>query len=663
MARANQELRTDNLSLPEELILMLLHEESGYFYKVTGWQLHCAFVGAVLAELSLLSRIDLDIDSLHLLDKKKTNNPILDILLKEIAKDPIQRSTVYWIERLAIHAESVIDLTLNRLVKMKILKRHEGDFWTLNTKSHHTNLIQNRISQCLFLDAIPEPKDAIIIALIYVCDVFRFIYELDDKTENRIEQISRIDLIGHSIASAVESTIASPSLRRPSLTKKIPTVPLHKILFNRHLRVGHIPALFAELTEQYGPAYQVCVPFQKPMVFLAGGNVNRWAHKNGRMYFRTKDYFTDIEKVYGASGLIPAVDGADHFRLRKAMQPGYSKKRIENQLDTLYSLIRRFMADWKEGSTLQAASMCRHMVNAQIAPLVLSIEAQDIMEDLISYKERALMTHVAKILPKFMLHTAGMKRAYKGVEAAIHRVEASHTPAQRINSSRDLADDLLSLHENDPLFLPESNMGFSLSAPILASMYLGDSLGFALYAMVSQPDLYARIASEADALFTNGDPKKSDFKNSAIDVTKRFIKECMRMYPIIPMSIRNVMNTCVVEGFELQVGARIHIVQTAAHYMSEFFPDPYTFDIDRYSPPRDEHRSFAYTPYGWGTHQCLGFNMMEFVLIIDVLMIAHYFNLELSPPDYVLGYNPVPSMSPNKKLKFQVVEQRREFPV
>ena len=76
---------------------------------------------------------------------------------------------------------------------------------------------------------------------------------------------------------------------------------------------------------------------------------------------------------------------------------------------------------------------------------------------------------------------------------------------------RDLADDLLSLHASDPQFVPESNLRFALSAALIASVYLGDAFSFALYAMASQPELYKKIQSEADALFENGDPEGDDF--------------------------------------------------------------------------------------------------------------------------------------------------------
>ncbi len=154
-----------------------------------------------------------------------------------------------------------------------------------------------------------------------------------------------------------------------------------------------------------------------------------------------------------------------------------------------------------------------------------------------------------------------------------------------------------------------------------------------------------------------------DFTPSAIDVTRRFLRECLRMYPIVPMSMRDVMNACVVEGYEIPVGTRLYIAQMATHYMGDVFPDPFSFDIDRYLPPRSEHRGPGYAPYGLGTHTCLGSRWMDLRLTVNVLMVAHYFTLEVSPANYELRFSPLPSMKPSKALKFHIAEQKRELPV
>ena len=670
----NDSIENHQLSLLDEFILMLLDEESGYFYQISAHKMNCAIIGAVLAELSLFSRIDTDVESLILLDPTETGNPSLDLILKEIADEPDQHNAQYWIEKLIKRAETITDLTLENLLDLGILEHHQGDFWTVAPGKLYADaevdddgtigqFIRTRIGKDIFSDDIPHPRDIIIICLIETCDIFPLMFKLDKKAEERIELICRMDLIGRSMADAVVENINNPLLTSSHISKKIPRVPIHRLLLNPHTRIGNLPALFADLTKRYGPVFEIAPPFSKPNIFLSGPEINHWVRRHGRKYLTSKNLFGDFEKVYGAVGILPALDGADHFRYRKTMTPAYSRGRLEEQLDMAYSKAREYMSNWKVGESYPARDLCRKMINAQTSPLMMNIDTQDIMDDIIAYKERALSTHLLNILPKFMLKTPGMKRRAKAIDTLIERVQSVHTAAQRAGCPRNFVDDLLSLHANYPLLMPESNLSFALSAVVLASMYLGDGFSFALYAMASQPELYEKIRSEADALFSNGDPAGKDFTPDSMEITDRFIDECLRMYPIVPMSMRDVVNTFTVEGYEIPQGARINIAQTAPHYMEDSFPDPFSFDIDRYLPPRNEHRKPGYAPYGLGPHTCLGARWMTLHMAVNLLIIAHYFTLRIYPEDYELGITSFPSMKPNKKLEFYIAEQKRELPV
>ena len=671
-----ESLKTEYLSLVDELILMLIDEKGGYFHQVPGWRLNCAVVGGVLAELSFLSRLDSDLTSLYVVDRTETGDPVLDPILKEIADEPGQHKARYWIERLAPQAESIVDVTLDRLVEREILQHHEGEFWTLAPSVMHgqrygmseegatDQFIKARIGNVIFSDEVPEPRDVVIVCLVNTCDVFRLIFEIDEAAEERIKFICQLDLIGRSIAEAVSESLVGPIRRHAAFAKKIPTVPLRRLLRNPHVRDGNLNALFGTLAEEYGPVFQIRPPFSGRMIFLAGLKTNEWVQKRGRRYLRTRDYFADFEKVYGATGVLPALDGADHFRLRKFLSPAYSRGRLGGQLDELYGKGRAYMSTLAVGDSYRATSMSRAMVNAQLSPLFIGVDTQDLMGDLMVYKERALSVHIARTLPRFTLNTPGMKRRAKVLDTLMERVLRVHTPAQRADRPRNLVDDYLSLHASDPQFLPESNLLFSFSAALIASVYLGDTFSLLVYAMASQPALYDRIRAEADALFANGDPEKEDLTPANLDVTHRFLMECLRMYPIVPMSVRHVMNTCTVEDYELPVGERIHIAMTATHYMSDVFSEPYKFDIDRFLPSRREHHSLGFAPYGLGTHRCLGTRWMEMHLAVNLLMLAHYFTIEVSPAKFAekLRLNPFPSLKPSKKLRFRISEQRRELP-
>ena len=175
------------LSLPEELLLALLDEESGFFRQVPGWNLHCAMAGAALGELSLLGRIDSDLESLILVDSTDTDHPLLDPILREIATETKQHAVGYWVERLAPQSEAMISLALNGLVRRHILDRHPGDFYTFTKRQRpgETPLeedhlagefVKARLTRIIFADEIPYPRDVIITGLLNACNVFHLMF-------------------------------------------------------------------------------------------------------------------------------------------------------------------------------------------------------------------------------------------------------------------------------------------------------------------------------------------------------------------------------------------------------------------------------------------------------------------------------------------------------
>ncbi|MXY14092.1 MAG: GPP34 family phosphoprotein, partial [Proteobacteria bacterium] len=84
------------MRLTEELILLMLDEQSGYLEMVPGWDFSCVIAGAVIADLALEFRIDTDLDSLHLINGDPTGDTMLDPTLKEISKSKGTFSTQYW---------------------------------------------------------------------------------------------------------------------------------------------------------------------------------------------------------------------------------------------------------------------------------------------------------------------------------------------------------------------------------------------------------------------------------------------------------------------------------------------------------------------------------------------------------------------------------------
>ncbi len=663
------------MRLAEEVILLLLNEESGYLEHVGGWNMACAIAGSVLADLSLEFRIDTDLDSLTLLDATETGDELLDPVLAEIAAaPPPSQNAQYWIEKTAGRSESVIETVLNRLVENNILDHDSGGFWSLNRRVSRTGIYpptggvtrqetKSRIFSAILDDEIPDPRDVILISLVAACDAFRMLLTEDefDHARKRIELICKMDLVAQAIGAAIEESRARPAQSYISHSRPIPKASLKWLIGNRHLRNGDFSRLMTDAFRTYGPVFKLALPFSdKGIVVLTGHETNTWINQNGRYYFRSRDHMSDFEQLYGASRTLPGMDGAEHYRMRKALRTGYSRKLLEARLDELYRYCRGSIQEWQEGETLPAAAACQKLMSVQVSRLFVGVDTSDCIGDVLKYEHRSLITHVQKVLPKFMMSTPAMRKKRRVIDELIAKIHSVHTPAQRKNKPRDLIDSILDLHAADPQYFPETDVGFLFVATLIASIYLGSGLSFAVYGMAANPDIYRKVQAEADALFANGDPDKDAL--SAIDVARRVYLESQRMYPVIPVQLRTVMNHLVLHGYDIPKDTRVIFGHTATHHLDELFSDAGTFDIDRYAPPREEHKQTgAYVPFGLGTHRCLGSRLVELQMAVNLLLIAHYFNISVTPANYEIGFNPFPTAAPNKKVKIRIDERRNGF--
>ena len=660
------------IRLTEELVLLMLDEQSGYIEMVPGWNFSCVVAGAVIADLALENRIDTDLEALHLVDPTPTGDRLLDPTLKEISETDESLDTQYWIERSTARREEIVTLTLQRLVDKKILDYETGGFWTRSRTVSRSGAYPTadgtvraeakaRVLNIILNDVIPDPRDVILISLMHTCDGFKLLLSEEDYAEKlgRIEDVSRMDLVGRSVASAVKLSTVKPKTRRFLRTKPIPKLRIVDVLRQREFRTGNIPKAMCGIFEKYGPV--VKVPFKmggQPVIALMGPEANHWVNRHGRFYLRSKDYIQDFEREFGASRTLPGMDGAEHHKMRKSLRGAYSRAALAQRLPELISHCRQSIARWNEGDVFRATKTFQNHVSSQVSHLSIGVDCSHYVDDLLSYQHRALVVSVQGALPKFVLSTPRMKRGKRRVRELLEAVHASHTPAQRKGKPPDLADALFELHRNDPQFLPETDMTFPFVASMVASIYLGSALGFAVHAMVKHPDLYRRVRQEAESLFGDGRmPGAGEFNLDNLDVTHRLFLESERMYPVIPWQLRTVMNGCVIDGFEIPPGTRLLICQTAPHYLKDLYKDPLTFDIDRYLPGREEHLAHgAYAPYGLGTHHCLGHRWVELQMAVNLLLIAYHAKLEMVPANYTLGINPFPTSAPDRKLKFRVAE-------
>ena len=254
------------IRLTEELVLLMLNEQTGYLEMVPGWDFSCVMAGAVIADLALEHRIDTDLEALHLMDPTPTGDRLLDPTLKEISETDEALETQYWIERNTARREEIVTLTLQRLVDKQILDYETGGFWTLSRVVSRSGTYPTadgtmraeakaRVLGVILNDVIPDPRDVILVGLMHTCDGFKLLLSEEDYEEKleRIEDVSRMDLVGRSVSSAVRLSTVKPKTRRLLRTKPIPKLRITDILRQRDYRTGNISSVQGSADVRYRP--------------------------------------------------------------------------------------------------------------------------------------------------------------------------------------------------------------------------------------------------------------------------------------------------------------------------------------------------------------------------------------------------------------------------
>ena len=208
--------RDGPLTFCEELVILLLNDGRGALAPLPRPRVECALAGAALMDLAFANRIDTALETLFVVDRTRTGNPLLDPVLARIAARVEPGDTLDWLRTLAAgDVVRIRDQALILLVRRGLVERRERSFnWAFAPHPDGTarrrrrgagRRIERRVRDALLSDALPHPRDAALIGLVDTCDLLgEVIPEADiDRLRPRVAQLRRLDLIGRELARAV----------------------------------------------------------------------------------------------------------------------------------------------------------------------------------------------------------------------------------------------------------------------------------------------------------------------------------------------------------------------------------------------------------------------------------------------------------------------------
>jgi cytochrome P450 len=132
------------------------------------------------------------------------------------------------------------------------------------------------------------------------------------------------------------------------------------------------------------------------------------------------------------------------------------------------------------------------------------------------------------------------------------------------------------------------------------------------------PDVEARFHDEVDRLPDDASeaPDLKDFR-----FTGAVFEEALRLYPPAWIVSRKSREADVLGGFRVPAGALVVLSPYVTQRRSDLWPDPDSFQPERFFDRSVERPRFAYFPFGGGAHLCIGnhFAILEAAMILATL--------------------------------------------
>jgi hypothetical protein len=207
------------LTMPEEILLLLLDDETGKPVGLPGPAGDLALAGAILMELALAGRIDTDLDHLAVVQQRPTGDALLDAVLTRLAAGDPGRTSRWWIQAIARDGEALRAQALQRLVTGGVLRRIEDRFlWVFPERrypkaegSGETAEVRRRLRGVLLDEDIPDPRDALLIGLARATGLVPLLLSAAEVAQAaaRVEQIAGLEELSRSLSAATRDVYAA----------------------------------------------------------------------------------------------------------------------------------------------------------------------------------------------------------------------------------------------------------------------------------------------------------------------------------------------------------------------------------------------------------------------------------------------------------------------
>ncbi|XP_048479710.1 cytochrome P450 18a1 [Plutella xylostella] len=167
------------------------------------------------------------------------------------------------------------------------------------------------------------------------------------------------------------------------------------------------------------------------------------------------------------------------------------------------------------------------------------------------------------------------------------------------------------------------------------------TLVWALLLMLREPGVAARVRRDLARVVRPGAPVTMEHRKH-LTYIEAVIFETLRRVSVVPLGTTHVnLTDWHVEGFRIPAGTHIIPLINKIHMDPDCFPDPLTFNPDRFLHHGVLQTPDNFIPFGLGRRKCLGEALARMELFLFFANVMNSFELELVKGDAMPGLDGV----------------------
>ncbi len=416
----------------------------------------------------------------------------------------------------------------------------------------------------------------------------------------------------------------------------IPTVSRTRSFADSAEMARNPAQVLSRYTQIYGDTFRIYLGGLKEAIITIDPAVIQHVLKtNAENYHKSEIQVKRMGRFLG-KGLL-TTEGEAWRNQRRLIQKGFGPK----QLDALSAIMQDSVAD-----SLRDFDTKIHDGPVDIYPhlmkITFSMVARSLFGARLKDEDIDLVSHTICTVQEFIVRqtlqpylnpwfaASGELRRHEEMRTRADAVLMEYIQRRRNEApGNDLLQTLMDARYSDGEGMSdELVLSESMQLLVAGHETSSNGLSWLLYLLSSRPDCLERVRQEIYSVLDDAPLHYSHVPR--LEFTTQVIQEGLRLYPPFWMIDRMAVADDRVGDVAIPRGSMVITYVYGAHHAPRYWPDPETFDPDRFIKGTEKQRTpFTYLPFGGGPRGCIGnhYAMLQILMIVSDLLRKYDFQL------------------------------------